>query len=52
MMLQNWYCQIHKIYDSEPNELIQTLTQYGNFIELDVTTNAEQLVSWADTFHW
>ena len=30
----------------------QTLTQYGNFIELDVTTNAEQLVSWADTFDW
>ena len=30
----------------------QTLTQYGNFIELDVTTNAEQLVSWAGTFDW
>ena len=30
----------------------QTLTQYGNFIELDVTTNAEQLVSWADRFDW
>ena len=32
--------------------MYQTLTQYGDFIELDVTTNAEQLVSWADTFDW
>ena len=30
----------------------QTLTQYGNFIELDVVTDAEQLVAWANDFEW
>lgn len=30
----------------------QTLTQYGNFIELDVTTDAELLVAWANDFDW
>src|SRR6056300_469298 len=29
-----------------------TITQYGNFIELDVTTDAEKLVAWANDFEW
>jgi hypothetical protein len=30
----------------------ETITQYGNFIELDVTTDADMLVSWANNFEW
>ena len=30
----------------------ETITQYGNFIELDVVTDAEQLVAWANDFEW
>jgi hypothetical protein len=30
----------------------ETITQYGNFIELDVTTDADMLVSWANDFEW
>jgi len=29
-----------------------TITQYGSFIELDVTTDADALVSWANDFDW
>lgn len=29
-----------------------TLTQYGSFIELDVTTDVDALISWANDFDW
>ena len=28
------------------------LSQYGNQVELEVTTDAEKLISWIDTFEW
>ena len=32
--------------------MIHRLTQYGQHIELDVTTDPEMLIAWANDFEW
>ena len=32
--------------------MIDRLTQYGQFIELDITTDAEAMIAWANEFDW
>ena len=32
--------------------MIHRLTQYGQLIELDITTDAEAMIAWANEFDW
>ena len=32
--------------------MIHKLTQYGQLIELDITTDAEEMIAWANEFNW
>ena len=32
--------------------MIHKLTQYGQLIELDITTDAEEMIAWANEFDW